>query len=149
MCDKGALPFSITCTTTNICVIKVMSSPSRIVVGPWPLYWCLFTNFKTVSFWLHNRCGRWKDLVFKPYINHIVGMIIGAPTTHPTTVCYRCAIERFVVFLWLCIVCRVGLFVIRLRQISFLFLDTSTKHISHKHFIQTFLAIENKKVWHI
>ena len=88
----------------------------------------IYIFFKCVSFWLHNRYGTWEGWAFKPEDNHNGWMNVVGPPDRPKLVRYHCAIERFcsvVMFLWLCIVCRLNVFVLGLRQISCLFFFTA------------------------
>ena len=89
------------------------------------LYGDLFYKFLNVCpFDCTAIAGKAKVGPLKPQVNHTVGMTIVAPADRPKTVHNSCVIERicsiFVSF-HLCIVCRLGVFVIQLRQIISLF----------------------------
>ena len=77
---------------------------------------------------VHHRsqsdCGKLEGWALKPQVIHTDWMTVIAPVDRPKSVRKSCVIERicsvFVSF-HICIVCRLGVFVIRLRQISSLF----------------------------
>ena len=89
------------------------------LVGLWSLYRGLFIKF--LSFWLYGDCRKWEGWA---QVNHTGWMTVVAPADRPESVRNSCVIERicsvFVLF-HLCIVCRLEVFVIRLRQISSFF----------------------------
>ena len=99
------------------------------------LYGGLFINFEMFSSWLHGDFGKWEGWALKPQVNHTGWRTVVAPADRPKSVRNSCVIERicsvFVSF-HLCSVCRLGKFVIRLRQISSLFSSVGfQKYIVH------------------
>ena len=73
---------------------------------------------------MHGDCGKLEGRALKPQVNHTVLMTVVAPADRPISIGNSCVIEHIcTVFLsfHLCIVCQLGVFVIRLRQISSLF----------------------------
>ena len=111
--------------TTNIYVFKFLWPLRLKLLLVFGLYMGVYLLiFKCLSFWLHGDCGKWEGWALKPQVNHTGWMTVVAPADRPKSVRNSCAIERicsvFVSF-HLCIVCRLGVFVIRLCQISSLF----------------------------
>ena len=85
--------------------------------------------------------GSWKVWSLNLPLTHTGWMIVVAPTDRPKSVRNRCVVERFCsvfVLLWLCIVCRLGVFVIRMRQISSL-LSVSSRLAKWK--VATYLGV--------
>ena len=100
-----------------------MTSPPEMVVGLWSLYGVLFF-LNVCPFDCTGDCGKWEGWALKPLVNQPDLMTVVAPADRPKSVRNSCVIERicsvFVSF-HLSIVCRLGVFVILLRQISSLF----------------------------
>ena len=73
---------------------------------------------------MHGDRGKWEGWALKPQVNHNGWMTVVAPADRPKSVRNSCVIEcicsAFVSF-YLCIICRLGVFVIRLRQNSSIF----------------------------
>ena len=105
-----------------------MTSPHEMAVGLWSLYGGLF---------IHFNCGKWEGYALKPQVNYTSRMTVVAPNDRPKSVRNSCVIKRILfVSFNLCFVCRLGMFVIRLRQISFFFSPVLSCSLPSPHLVK-------------
>ena len=108
---EGVLLFLLPPTFAYLIFLWPLRLRWMLVLGLYMGVYLLF--FKCLTFWLHGDCGKCKGRAFKPQVNHTGCMTVVAPADRPKSIRNSCVIER------ICsIVCRLGVFVIRLRQIS-------------------------------